>query len=82
MVLPLTGDPKAFYIKIDKNGRGIKGKFLGLFVRPRFVDRILMEAKLKGIIVDRIEIKVYFKKLVYLNGLYVRRLHLFCLIIL
>ena len=39
--------------------QGIKGKFLGLLVRPRLADGILMEAKVKGIRVDRLEIKVY-----------------------
>ena len=41
--------------------REYKGKFLGLLVRPRLVNRILTRAMVKGkiLIVDRIEMKVY-----------------------
>ena len=39
--------------------RGYKGKFPGLLVRPRLVDGVLMEVKIKGIRIDRIETKVY-----------------------
>ena len=53
----LIGDPKAFYTKMDKTAGGYKRKFLGLLVRPRIVDRVLMAVK--GRILDRIEMDVY-----------------------
>lgn len=43
---------------------GIKRKISGLFMKQRLVDRARIETKVKGIKVDRIEIKVH-KKLVY-----------------
>lgn len=47
--------------ELGKMAREYKGKFLGLLVRPRLVNRILTRAMVKGkiLIVDRIEMKVY-----------------------
>ena len=36
-----------------------KGKLLGLLLRPKLVDWVLMGTKVKGIKVDRIGMKVY-----------------------
>ena len=50
----LHGEPRAFYTKIDKMIRDEKkGKFLGLLVRSRLIDGILMGTK-----VDRFKIKL------------------------
>ena len=58
MAQHLTGDPRDFYTKKDKMF-GIKRNVSELLVRPRLVDGILMEIKVKSIKVDRIKVKVY-----------------------
>lgn len=56
-----------------------EGKVSGIPLR--LVDGALKDAKVKCIIVDEIEMK-FIKKFICLNRLYVRWLHLFCLIVL
>lgn len=55
-----------------------ENRVLEFLVRPKHVLWVLMKTKVKGIKVDRIEMKVYKN----LNKLYIRWLQLFCLVIL
>lgn len=59
-VQPFTRDPRAFFTKLDKIVRGQKKRtLLGLLVRLKFVDWIVMETEVKDMKVDIIAINVY-----------------------
>ena len=59
MAQPFSGTPK-YFIQRWIQWLGVKRKsFLGFLVRTSLIDRVLMEAKVKGVRVDKIEMKGY-----------------------
>ena len=56
---PRGKSPSAFYTKILFYMVSIKRKISALLIKPRFVDGVLIETKVKGIKIERMETKVY-----------------------